>query len=84
MFDTMPFLVSVSARLSVCIGPGFTSVFGEHWSGDCNVEVAEGMFLVPCPNVEPPTGYQLVLCGEDTVSSCCLLRMNPLLPTVEP
>lgn len=80
----MPFLVSVSARLSIGLGPGLPALFEEPWSGGRNVEAEVGELLVPCPNVEPPTGDQLVLCGADTVSSCCLLRIYPLLPTVEP
>lgn len=82
VFDTMPFLVSVSARLSIGLGPGLAALFEEPWSGSCKVEAGE--LLVPCPNVETPMGDQLVLCGADTVSSCCLLRIYPLLPTVEP
>ncbi len=80
----MPFLVSVSARLSIGLGPGLAALFEEPWSGSRKVEAEVGELLVPCPNVEPPMGDQLVLCGADMVSSCCLLRIYPLLPTVEP
>lgn len=84
VFDTLPFLVSVSARLSVGLSPRLAAPFEEPWSGDRSIEAEGGELLVPCPNVEPPMGGQLVLCRADTVSSCCLLRMYPLLPTVEP
>lgn len=84
VFDTLPFLVSVSARLSIGLSPRFAALFEEAWSGDRNIEAEGGELLVPCPSVEPPMGDQLVLCGADTVSSCCLLKIYPLLPTLEP
>lgn len=80
----MPFLVSVSACLSVRLGPWLAPLFEEPWSGDCNVDTEGGELLVPCPNVVPPMGDQLVLCGADTVSFFSLLRIYPLLPTFEP
>lgn len=50
----------------------------------------DGKVLAACSIMVVPEGNQLVLCGaavepvEDPPSCCCLLRMYPLLPVVEP
>lgn len=43
---------------------------------------AEGLAMFP--PVTEPEGDQLVLWGEEPLSCCCFVRINPLLPVTEP
>lgn len=83
MFIAVPFLVSFSKHPSARQGPVLVLVLKAPWPWVWDV-AERGSVLAAYPMGEVPLGDQLVLCWVAGESSWTLVRIYPLLPTVEP
>lgn len=79
----VPFLASLSKRPSARPGPVLVLVRKAPWPKVWDV-AGEGSVLAAYPMGELPLEDQLVLCWVAGRSSWALIRIYPLLPTVEP